>query len=99
MNRTVIVHEEMGIFVGAAAGMAFWSMLDAGGQWRCASFDGEGDAREFVGEWDPPQDPNHYRYVSVESASEFITVGDLDKAGLASFTALLLFNLPVEGNS
>jgi len=98
-KRIVIVHNEMGIFVGAAVGFAFWSMLDPGGQHQAVTFDDEEDARDFVKEWIPPQDPDAYRYVTVESASEWATISELDRAGLGTMTALLLFNTPVEGTA
>lgn len=98
MKKTVITHPEMGIFVGAAAGMAFWSMLDAGGQHQVVTFENEEDAREFVGEWVPKQDPNAYEYVEIESVNEWATVAELDRAGLGEWTALLLYNSPALGS-
>lgn len=97
MTKTVIVHDEMGVFIGAAAGMAFWSMLDAGGQWTCVTFDDEADARDFVESWTPAQNPDGYRYVSVDTTAAYATIGDLDRADLSDFTALLLYNTPVSG--
>lgn len=97
MNRIVITHHEMGIFVGASLGFAFWSNLDAGGQHLVVTFDDEKDAREFVSEWVPAQDPDTYSYVTVDSVSEWATVAELDKAGLGELTALLLYNSPAVG--
>ena len=98
MKKVVITHPEMGIFVGAAMGFAFWSMLDTGGQYQVVTFEDEEDAREFVGEWVPAQDPDTYNYVEVDSMKEWATVVELDRAGLGEFTALLLLDTPVVGS-
>lgn len=97
MKKIVITHPEMGIFVGAAMGFAFWSMLDVGGQYLCVTFEDEEDAREFVGDWVPTQDPDTYNYVEVDSVTEWATVAELDKAGLGEMTALLLYHTPGVG--
>lgn len=98
MKRTIITHPEMGIFIGAAAGLAFWSMLDAAGQSEVVTFEDEADARDFVGSWVPPQNPDQYSYVEVESVREWATVAELDRVGLGDFTALLLFNVAPLGS-
>ena len=99
MSRVVIVHEEMGIFIGRNLGLAFWSNLDTGGQWCCATFDDEGDAREFVSTWTPKQNPNAYRYVTLPSDDPWATVEALGRAGLSSMTRLLLLSAPAAGSA
>lgn len=98
VQRVVIVHDEMGVFVGAAMGFAFWSMMDTAGQHTAVTFEGETDAREFVAEWVPAQDPDAYRYVPVQTATDWATVIDLTRAGLSEYTALMLFNTPAVGD-
>lgn len=97
MKRIVIVHEKMGIFVGGAMGLAFFSMIDTGGQSRAVLFDDESDAREFLREWEPKQDPNDYYYVEVEAREEWATVAELIASGLERFTMLLLLAVRPEG--
>lgn len=97
MKRVVITHKEMGIFLGEAMGMAFWSMLDAAGQYLAPTFEDDEDARDLVRSWVPLQDPDHYTYVELHSVNEWATIAELDKAGLSGFTALMLFNSPVVG--
>ena len=100
MHRVVIVHEELGIFVGKSMGFAFWSNLDTGGQWCCATFDDEADAREFVKTWEPKQDPDAYRYVTVKDCDgQWATISALGRAGLSSMTRLLLLSAPIGGSA
>jgi hypothetical protein len=98
-RRVVIVHEQMGIFVGAAVGFAFWSMTDAAGQHQVATFSDEVEARNFVRQWSPPQDPDSYRYLSLFTSSEGATVEELVRVGLSDYTRLLLLNLPHVGHA
>jgi hypothetical protein len=90
MKRIVIVHESMGIFVGGAMGVAFFSMLDTGGQCRVVLWDTEEEAREYISEWKPKQNPDFYSYVEVEALEEWATVAELVAAGLERYTLLLL---------
>lgn len=97
MKRIVIVHDEMGIFVGGAMGLGFFSMVDTGGQCVACLWDTEEEAREFVDEWKPKQDPDSYRYVEVEAVLEWATVRELISAGLGQYTKLLLLAAPPLG--
>lgn len=99
MKRIVIVHHEMGIFIGAGMGMAFWSLLECAGQCEAVCFLTEEDARSFVGQWEPKQDPDSYRYVEIKSAGGWATVQELTDAGLREMTYGLMINLPTMGNA
>lgn len=99
MKRIVIVHHEMGIFIGAGMGIAFWSMLDCADQFTAVCFNDEQDARSFVDEWVPKQDPNDYRYVEIDSAGGWATIPELSAAGLKEMTYGLMVNLPVAGTA
>ena len=49
MARSIIVHPDMGVFLGCVLGLAFFSKLgDAGGQYKAPVFDSEEDAETFV---------------------------------------------------
>lgn len=97
MKRVVIVHDEMGIFIGAGMGITFWSLLECANQSTVVCFSDELEAREFVKEWVPPQNPDNYRYVQINSAGGWATVKELTKAGLGKMTYGLLLNMPAEG--
>lgn len=47
----VLAHAELGVFVGAAMGLAFWSRLDSVGQVVAATFASEEDALDFARGW------------------------------------------------
>lgn len=91
--RTVIVHDMMGIFLGVALGLGFWSLLEPAGQVAAVCFDSEEDARNFVSLWEVKTDPDIFRYVSVESENgEWASISELIKGGLGDLTALMLEN-------
>lgn len=92
--RTVITHEEDGIFVGAAMGLAFFSMLDAAGQDQVATFLDEADARDFICQWEPEMDPDRFSYVEVKVDTDHATIADLVEAGLQDKIGTLLENAP-----
>lgn len=53
MNQAfVIVHPEMGIYLGSCMGLGFWSKLDAVGQPSAVTFSSEEDAEAFMASWD-----------------------------------------------
>ena len=98
MKRVVIIHRQLGIFVGHSMGLGFWSQLgDAGGQYTAVTFDSEADARGFVSEWSPPTDPNDHAYLPVEAEGEWASIPELHRAGLGQMTVQLLLNLPPAG--
>jgi hypothetical protein len=95
-NRTIIFHDEMGVFVGQNMGLAFWSMLECAGQWNVAIFLNEKDARELIAEWKPAQDPDNYQYKEVKTKYRtHATIAELLKAGVDErYTRRLLLNAP-----
>ena len=48
----VITHPEMGIYLGSAMGMAFWSKLDPVGQPAACTFESQDEAEAFMASWD-----------------------------------------------
>jgi len=48
----VIVHPEMGVYLGSCLGLGFWSKLDPVGQAAAATFDSVEDAETFMGAWE-----------------------------------------------
>lgn len=81
-------------------GLAFWSMLDAAGQYAAVVFDSEYDARDYVSRWETKTDPDDFVYVELDSKSgEYATVPELIAVGLDHMTSLMLFSMPVQGHS
>jgi hypothetical protein len=99
MQKFVITHPEMGIYVGNAMGMGFWSNLDAVGQDSVPVFDTAEEARSHVSEWDDHNDPDGYGYESVEVTDEatFATADELKEAGLSGMLGELVVTVGYRG--
>ena len=52
MNAFVIYHEEMGVYLGHAIGLGFWSKLDPAGQPSAVCFPTADAAREHAQSWE-----------------------------------------------
>lgn len=50
-GSVLIVHPELGVYIGSAMGMGFWSKLDPVGQPVAVTFPSEADARAFTESW------------------------------------------------
>jgi len=48
----VITHPEMGIYLGSAMGLGFWSKLDPVGQPSAVTFTSVSDAEDYMATWD-----------------------------------------------
>lgn len=101
--KVVIVHPEMGIYLGNCLGLGFFSMLDCAGQITAALIESEAEAREHVSTWSTKNDPDTYRYVEVTAVRQWATIEELEAAGLGEFTAPLrderLRSLPAAGRA
>lgn len=98
--RIVVVHPEMGIYLGSFLGLGFFSKLDCAGQTCACTFADEADARDFVGSWVMDNDPNAYRYVPVTS-NAYAEIAELEAAGLdtAELRAEVLRNADPQGTA
>ena len=89
MERWILVHKEMGIFLGSCMGMGFWSKLDAAGQEEAVTFDSFMAAAKAISEWGGEQeDPVEVQTVFLEEPSlqsdgaVFMTIADAVRNGL-----------------
>ena len=94
MIRIALVHPEMGVFVGHALGLCFWSKLDAAGQERAATFIDECDARVFtdmmLDAGTPPEEVSQIQLVEVDTlGDEYADIRALRAAGLGDQIGLL----------
>lgn len=80
-SGTVIVHDEMGVYLGSCMGLGFWTLLDPAGQPSACTFESEAQARAHVATWDEQNDPDAYRYVPA-GGDRFATIPQLEAAGL-----------------
>ena len=76
----VIVHDEMGVYLGSCMGLGFWTLLDPAGQPSACVFADEAEARDHIATWE--EGPSLYRFVEVEGQRE-ATIPQLRAAGLA----------------
>lgn len=86
--RVVIVHAEMGIYLGNFLGLGLFSLLDSGDQPAAVTFPDEQTAREYIKRWESSNNPDQYRYVPV-NANEYAYYDSLAQAGLAREAAPL----------
>lgn len=90
-DEIVIVHPEMGIYLGCALGLGFWSNLDAADQTMAATFENEAQAREHVASWGELNQPDDYDYVRVLVAEPgAATIDEMLQAGLGEHLGLLV---------
>ena len=79
----VLWNDELGVYLGTAFGLGFWSKLDPAGQEYACVFETEDEAREYVSSWD---NPVSFRFVIVEwsivSGYKVATIGSCVRAGL-----------------
>lgn len=88
MKRLVIVHPEMGIYLGNFMGLGFWSKLDPVGQPSAITFATESEAKEHMEEALGVPLPT-FAYHEVE-ADEYVRHG----LWFASITACVKAGLP-----
>ncbi len=91
--KVVIVHPEMGIYLGGFLGLGFFSVLDSAGQHHATTFPTVEASREHVISWDANNDPDAYRYVEMDGDGEWATVEELEAAGLSEFTKEMRQNI------
>ena len=61
MGRCFIVHPEMGVFLGHAMGMSFFSLIgDAGGQYKAPVWNTHKEAQDFLGTWRNSPPPEQF---------------------------------------
>lgn len=99
-TRYVITHPEMGVYLGNAMGMGFWTKLDSVGQEFAVTFPGVDDARAHVSEWENNRDPDDYGYapVTLQPGAEYVSPAELRAAGLGDLLGDMELNAPAMGN-
>jgi len=78
MSGYVIVHKDMGVYLGACLGLGFWTLLDPVGQPGAVVFDSVDQARDYISSWENNNDPNEFEYVKVRNGD----ISSLKEAGL-----------------
>lgn len=89
----VIVHPEMGIYLGNFWGMGFWTLLDCAGQPSAVAFPSLLDAITHVLSWEQNNDPEKYAFVGVTVAKDgFAWPENLQAAGLGDVLGDMVAN-------
>ena len=92
--RYVIVHAEMGLYLGCAMGFGFFSLLDTAGQTSACTFDSPEDASHHIAHWQDNNDPKDYRFVPVETGKvTYAAIPVLIAAGLEREVAPMIAEL------
>lgn len=52
MQRYVLYHDEMGIYLGSCMGLGFWTKLDPVGQNEAVTFESSEQALKHASTWD-----------------------------------------------
>lgn len=82
----VLVHPEMGVYLGCCMGLGFWSNLDPAGQNAAVCFKDEKVAREYMATWDSGA-PSGVTFMPVtpdefDGSAHYATVQACVQAGL-----------------
>ncbi|MEW5423977.1 hypothetical protein [Amorphus sp. 3PC139-8] len=78
----VIIHEEMGVYLGNCLGLGFWTLMDCAGQSAAVTFPSEAAARDHVASWEPRRDPDECAYVELRGAGDYADRAAIEAAGL-----------------
>ncbi len=70
MKRYVLTHPQMGIYLGSAMGLGFWSKWDTVGQDCAVTFASPEEINRVVETWDDPTPGREGRAVAVEVARQ-----------------------------
>lgn len=84
-EEIVLYCESLGVYLGSALGLAFWSKLDPVGQTHACTFENEVQAREHVNSWD--SQPEGIRCVPVIADQKRTFADENHYASIASCVA------------
>ena len=65
MTHYVITHKTLGIYLGSALGLGFWSLLDCAGQDSAVLFNSTEAAATHIASWPENNNPIDYELVSI----------------------------------
>lgn len=92
MDRWILIHAEMGIFLGSGMGLGFWSKLDAVGQEEAVTFESLPAAAKALSDWSGAEDtPAEIQTVTFTEPSiqpdgaVFMTIADAVRNGLPAW--------------
>lgn len=81
--RYLLVHPEMGIYLGNCMGLGFWTKLDPAGQADAITFATESEAREHIKSWDEgPTKHEQFAFVPIRIQKRYATISECVAVGL-----------------
>lgn len=83
MQRVILHHREMGIYLGSCMGLGFWTKLDPAGQDAAWTFENIQHAREAIASWDTPVENPMFTHIEVDG--EFATIEQCVAVGLEAW--------------
>lgn len=90
MAKILVVSNELGVYLGTALGLGFFTKLDCAGQTQPCTFPSKQEARGHVASWDANNDPDAYAYHELpDDGNEYATIEELEDAGLGALTVEL----------
>ncbi len=79
----VITHPELGIYLGSAMGLGFWSELDSVGQIAAPTFENSEQAINYIEGWDQSDHIETYVFVEVGTRDQYYaSIDELKSVGL-----------------
>lgn len=98
-TRYVITHPDMGVYLGNALGMGFWTKLDSVDQQAAVTFPDIKAARDHVASWEGERDPDLYGYAPVvmKPGEDYVEAATLRMAGLGDLLGDMELNGPAMG--
>lgn len=91
-RKIVIIHPNMGVYLGHFLGLGFWTLLDPAGQSQAVVFDNVADARAHVASWESQDRPEDYGFHEVRSTGRYATIPMLIDAGLSHLLGTMADN-------
>ncbi|RFC64755.1 hypothetical protein [Mesorhizobium denitrificans] len=82
-RKIVIIHPQMGVYLGHCLGLGFWTLLDPAGQSEAVVFDSVADARAHIASWENENRPDDYGFHEVAATGRYATIPMLIEAGLS----------------
>lgn len=94
MSHQVIVHDEMGVYLGSCLGLGFWSKLDMADQDSAVCFPSAASVLEYIREVEDPTAFDGIRTVAVtpdafDRGEAYITLSAMREQGLGEFLPTL----------
>lgn len=83
--RVVIASDELGVYLGSALGLGFWSKLDDAGQYCAITFPDKETAKASIAKWHHTPADLHYIPITAD-LGDYASAHACERAGLHNWT-------------